>query len=102
MSDHSPATDAASQNVTPPRPTRSRIGWLLGIGLLMAAVIGGVVYWQQQAGAGAGAAATVQAMPPPEVTVATPGAIQMDFAAIPYRRKRDMAFFPRVADPLKA
>lgn len=34
------------------------------------------------------------------VTVATPGAIQMDFAAIPYRRKRDLDFFPRVKDPL--
>lgn len=34
------------------------------------------------------------------VTVATPGAIQMDFAAIPYRRKRDLGFFPRVPDPL--
>jgi microcystin degradation protein MlrC len=34
------------------------------------------------------------------VAVATPGAIQMDFAAIPYRRKRDMDFFPRVPDPL--
>jgi microcystin degradation protein MlrC len=34
------------------------------------------------------------------VAVATPGAIQMDFAAIPYRRKRDMGFFPRERDPL--
>ncbi len=34
------------------------------------------------------------------ITVATPGAIQMDFAAIPYRRKRDLDFFPRVPDPL--
>jgi microcystin degradation protein MlrC len=32
--------------------------------------------------------------------VATPGALQMDFAAIPYVKKRDMDFFPRVADPL--
>lgn len=32
--------------------------------------------------------------------VATPGAIQMDFAAIEYRKKRDMVFFPRVPDPL--
>ena len=34
------------------------------------------------------------------VTVATPGAIQMDFAAIAYRRKRVLDFFPRVPDPL--
>lgn len=34
------------------------------------------------------------------IPVATPGAIQMDFAAIDYRKKRDQAFFPRVADPL--
>jgi microcystin degradation protein MlrC len=34
------------------------------------------------------------------ISVATPGAIQMDFAAIPYRHKRDMNFYPRVADPL--
>jgi microcystin degradation protein MlrC len=34
------------------------------------------------------------------VAVATPGAIQMNFAAIDYRRKRDRHFFPRVEDPL--
>lgn len=34
------------------------------------------------------------------IPVATPGAIQMDFASIPYRRKRDLNFFPRVDDPL--
>jgi microcystin degradation protein MlrC len=34
------------------------------------------------------------------IAVATPGAIQMNFAAIDYRRKRDQAFFPRIADPL--
>jgi microcystin degradation protein MlrC len=32
--------------------------------------------------------------------VATPGAIEMDFAAIGYRKKRDMDFFPRTPDPL--
>jgi microcystin degradation protein MlrC len=32
--------------------------------------------------------------------VATPGTMQMDFAAIAYVTKRDMDFFPRVADPL--
>jgi microcystin degradation protein MlrC len=34
------------------------------------------------------------------IAVATPGAIQMNFAAIDYRKKRDQAFFPRVPDPL--
>lgn len=31
--------------------------------------------------------------------VATPGALQMDFAAIDYGKKRDQRFSPRVADP---
>lgn len=35
------------------------------------------------------------------IPVATPGAIQMDFATIDYSKKRDMDFFPRVADPLQ-
>jgi microcystin degradation protein MlrC len=34
------------------------------------------------------------------VPVATPGAIQMDFAGIAYRKKRDLDYFPRVPDPL--
>ncbi len=34
------------------------------------------------------------------IPVATPGAIQMNFAAIDYRKKRDQEFHPRVADPL--
>lgn len=34
------------------------------------------------------------------VPVATPGALQMDFAELDYRAKRDLNFFPRVADPL--
>jgi microcystin degradation protein MlrC len=34
------------------------------------------------------------------VPVATPGAIQMDFAGIDYKKKRDQDFFPRVHDPL--
>lgn len=34
------------------------------------------------------------------IPVATPGAIQMDFAAIDYRKKRDRDFFPRVKNPL--
>lgn len=33
------------------------------------------------------------------ISVATPGAIQMNFAEIAYRKKRDMNFHPRVADP---
>jgi microcystin degradation protein MlrC len=36
------------------------------------------------------------------ISVATPGTIQMDFASIPYRHKRDQDFHPRVADPLRA
>lgn len=36
------------------------------------------------------------------IPLATPGAIQMDFAAIPYVKKRDLSFFPRVSDPLGA
>ncbi len=34
------------------------------------------------------------------IQVATRGAIQMDFAALPYLKKRDLNFHPRVADPL--
>ncbi|HEV2268744.1 MAG TPA: M81 family metallopeptidase, partial [Steroidobacteraceae bacterium] len=34
------------------------------------------------------------------IPVATPGALNMDYAATNYRKKRDKAFFPRVADPL--
>lgn len=34
------------------------------------------------------------------IAVGTPGALQMDFASLPYRKKRDMDYFPRVADPL--
>jgi len=34
------------------------------------------------------------------IAVATPGAIQMNFAEIDYRKKRDLEYFPRVADPL--
>lgn len=31
---------------------------------------------------------------------ATPGAIQMNFAELAYRKRRDLNYFPRVADPL--
>jgi microcystin degradation protein MlrC len=34
------------------------------------------------------------------INVATPGAIQMNFAEIDYRRRRPEAYFPRVVDPL--
>jgi microcystin degradation protein MlrC len=34
------------------------------------------------------------------VAVSTPGALQMDFAGIDYRKKRDLGYFPRIADPL--
>jgi microcystin degradation protein MlrC len=34
------------------------------------------------------------------IRAATPGAIQMDFAGLPYVKKSDLSFFPRVADPL--
>ena len=34
------------------------------------------------------------------VNVATPGAVQMNFADIPYRRRRPDPYFPKVADPL--
>jgi microcystin degradation protein MlrC len=35
------------------------------------------------------------------LAVATPGALQMDFAAIDYKKKRDLDYFPRVDDPLR-
>lgn len=34
------------------------------------------------------------------ISIATPGTLQMDFASLDYRRKRDMNFHPRVPDPL--
>lgn len=34
------------------------------------------------------------------ISVATPGAIQMNFAGIDYRKRRDLNFFPREHDPL--
>jgi microcystin degradation protein MlrC len=34
------------------------------------------------------------------IRAATPGAIQMDFAALPYVKKSDLNYFPRVDDPL--
>jgi microcystin degradation protein MlrC len=34
------------------------------------------------------------------IQCATPGAIQMDFATLPYVKRRDLNYFPRVADPL--
>lgn len=34
------------------------------------------------------------------LAVATPGALQLDFASIEYRQKQDLAYHPRVSDPL--
>ncbi|THD71700.1 M81 family metallopeptidase [Phenylobacterium sp.] len=34
------------------------------------------------------------------IRAATPGAIQMDFASLPYVKKSDLSFYPRVDDPL--
>jgi microcystin degradation protein MlrC len=34
------------------------------------------------------------------IQAATKGAIQMDFASLPYVKKRDLSFYPRVAEPL--
>jgi len=34
------------------------------------------------------------------IHVATPGAIQMNFATLPYVKKADLNYYPRVADPL--
>jgi microcystin degradation protein MlrC len=34
------------------------------------------------------------------ISVATPGAIMMNFAQLDYRKRRDLNFFPRVNDPL--
>jgi microcystin degradation protein MlrC len=34
------------------------------------------------------------------IPVASPGAIQMNFATIDYKKKRDLNYFPRVPDPL--
>ncbi|MEO7027116.1 MAG: M81 family metallopeptidase [Caulobacteraceae bacterium] len=40
------------------------------------------------------------ALTPHLINVATPGAIQMDFAAIEYRRRRPEPYYPKIADPL--
>jgi microcystin degradation protein MlrC len=66
----------------------------LGIDLASKRMIVVKSSWHFQAGFGA--------MADTIIPVATPGAIQMDFAAIDYRKKRDMDFFPRVHDPLKS
>ncbi len=34
------------------------------------------------------------------ILVATPGTLQMDFAMLPYRKKRNLVYFPRTNDPL--
>lgn len=35
------------------------------------------------------------------IWVGTPGVLDMDFANLPYRRKKDMNYFPRTPDPLE-
>ncbi len=64
----------------------------LGIDLAGKRMIAVKSSWHFQAGFGA--------MADTIIPVATPGAIQMDFASIAYKKKRDMDFFPRVQDPL--
>ncbi|HEY7689795.1 MAG TPA: efflux RND transporter periplasmic adaptor subunit [Dongiaceae bacterium] len=71
-----PTSGGAAPAASPPtevsaRPPRSRIGWWLGILVLMALVIAGVFYWQHYTTANT-AAPAMAAMPPPEVTVANP------------------------------
>jgi RND family efflux transporter MFP subunit len=75
MSDHTqgsgtpPGTSPSGPQPVPRRG--SRTSWLFGIGVLVIAVAAGL-YWYQRSGAGAAAPAASAAMPPPEVTVATP------------------------------
>jgi microcystin degradation protein MlrC len=64
----------------------------LGIDLAAKRIVAVKSSWHFQAGFGPMADAIIP--------VATPGAIQMDFANIDYRKKRDLAYFPRVPDPL--
>jgi len=74
MSDHDLGTDAshgAAPTGPDPAPRRgSRIPWLFGIGVLIAAVAAGL-YWYERARPEPAAAAAA-AMAPPEVTVAPP------------------------------
>lgn len=64
----------------------------LGIDLTKKRAIAVKSSWHFQAGFGP--------MADTIIPVATPGAIQMNFATIAYKKKRDMNFFPRVRDPL--
>ena len=75
MSDHTQRTDAppgAPPSGPQPMPRRtSRTGWLFGIGVLVVAA-GAGLYWYEHSGLATGTPAASAAMPPPEVTVATP------------------------------
>jgi RND family efflux transporter MFP subunit len=72
MSNENPGASVPPTGEIPAtRPARSKIAWWLGILVLMAAVAGGVFYWQEYTSAGTDEPAAA-AMPPPEVTVATP------------------------------
>src|SRR5262245_45894041 len=72
MSNENPGASVPTSGETPViRPARSKVAWWLGILVLMAAVAGGVFYWQEYTSAGTGDQ-SVRAMPPPQVTVATP------------------------------
>jgi RND family efflux transporter MFP subunit len=69
MNDRAQATDAPQPRPAPPR--RSRISWLFGIAVLVAAAAAGL-YWYQRTGSDGAAPPASAAMPPPEVTVAAP------------------------------
>src|SRR5262245_38816752 len=72
MSNENPGVGGPPSGVPPaPRPARSRIGWWLGILVLMVAAGAAVFYWQQYTSASTGDHAAAS-MPPPEVTVANP------------------------------
>jgi RND family efflux transporter MFP subunit len=70
MSDHAnPTVASPTPPVAAPPPRRSHIPWLLGVGLLAAAVAGGFYWYQNNMQPSTETAAT---MPPPQVTVASP------------------------------
>jgi RND family efflux transporter MFP subunit len=74
MSDHSHATGGQQSPSAPPAtlpPARSHVAWLLGIGVLAAAVAAGF-YWYQNMRPQSSTADAATLMPPPQVTVATP------------------------------
>ncbi len=75
MNDRAQAPDAPQTQLPPASqpapPRRSRISWLFGIAVLVAAAAAGL-YWYQRTGSDGAAPAASAAMPPPEVTVAAP------------------------------